>query len=700
MLNIDYIKILPGCHDILKKNLEEGHEYRFNESLDENFFGHNISLHAIVGKNGSGKSSLLEIMFRLINNLSYNLVRHIPRNAADDICYIFGLYAEMGWSIDGKHGVLRCEDAVTTFGFDGTKTHKMTVEERAGQTIFRWDYTFEKEYKLLQEIADNFFYTIVLNYSLQSYVAQDYIGEEMKSGTSNKHKSWDVKDVWINALFHKNDGYMCPINLNPYRDRGHINMNKEMRLTRERVASLLEYYKQEGRALIDDYELHEVIYTYTYEKVNNYFDSQKVVDLLNMKIPTSDEGEFNFRQDSKDVAGNKNENIRRLFSLVLASENESVTTAILREYGIDMSKTEEEYVLCMIYVVCKTLNIGLVYPKYLLLTGKGDSYTAWDALSDECTAHQIDVVKKLVVAIKQEDSHITSKLKKAVRFLKNYDAIKAKLSYCLTIPDENGGFSSVEYREALGIPREKKLTLKEIEDLQPAGIYDQNVMMVHKNQEKPIELSKLSSGERQFVFTLSALIYHLTNLLSVKDGNTKYHCFNLVLDELEICLHPDYQRMFVSRMLNLLVRLGFNQDPYRLNIILCTHSPFTLSDIPKQNIIYMEEGKDVTQRMKQETFGANVNELLAESFFLSKSFMGEFARCKITDLIDYLQGNDTKEKWDDKKALAVINQIGDPLIVQSLLAIRNLHTQEEEDQILQWHKEQIRLIEERRNTNA
>lgn len=96
MFNIDYIKVYEATHQRIRKNLKVGHEYRFEETLEPDFFAYHINVHAIVGKNGSGKSTLLEIMFRLANNLSFVLMKDIPRDAADNLCYVFGLYAEMG----------------------------------------------------------------------------------------------------------------------------------------------------------------------------------------------------------------------------------------------------------------------------------------------------------------------------------------------------------------------------------------------------------------------------------------------------------------------------------------------------------------------------------------------------------------------------------------------------------------------------
>lgn len=50
-----------------------------------------------------------------------------------------------------------------------------------------------------------------------------------------------------------------------------------------------------------------------------------------------------------------------------------------------------------------------------------------------------------------------------------------------------------------------------------------------------------------------------------------------------------------------------------INIMLVTHSPFILSDIPHTNVLCMGEE---TQQVS-ETFGANIIEMLGNSFFLS-----------------------------------------------------------------------------------
>ena len=51
------------------------------------------------------------------------------------------------------------------------------------------------------------------------------------------------KKFWIEALFHKNDGYRTPIVLNPFRERGNIDINVETELAEQRSIAFFSYFK-------------------------------------------------------------------------------------------------------------------------------------------------------------------------------------------------------------------------------------------------------------------------------------------------------------------------------------------------------------------------------------------------------------------------------------------------------------------------
>ena len=92
---IQKIFIHEDCSLKLKKNLES-REYAFCNGLPNDFFGKNISINAIVGMNGYGKSSLLELIFRMINNFSLYLVGTINRGrSAERIFRVDGIHADL-----------------------------------------------------------------------------------------------------------------------------------------------------------------------------------------------------------------------------------------------------------------------------------------------------------------------------------------------------------------------------------------------------------------------------------------------------------------------------------------------------------------------------------------------------------------------------------------------------------------------------
>ena len=77
------ITIGKQCSKALSKGLLPG-TYKLAERLPFDLYGKNISVCAIVGKNGAGKTTLLDILFRIINNVSFWVIgAAIERNAAE-----------------------------------------------------------------------------------------------------------------------------------------------------------------------------------------------------------------------------------------------------------------------------------------------------------------------------------------------------------------------------------------------------------------------------------------------------------------------------------------------------------------------------------------------------------------------------------------------------------------------------------------
>ena len=138
----------------------------------------------------------------------------------------------------------------------------------------------------------------------------------------------------------------------------------------------------------------------------------------------------------------------------------------------------------------------------------------------------------------------------------------------------------------------------------------------------------LSSGAEQLVNLLSRIYIQIEENNKVK--NNKF--ILLVVDEPDIYLHPQWQKQFIQILIDFFKE---NYKDIKFHIIFTTHSPFLLSDIPKENIIFLDKDDKGNCKVvkglkeKKQTFGANIHTLLSDSFFMEDGLIGEFAKNKI-----------------------------------------------------------------------
>lgn len=74
-----------------------------------------------------------------------------------------------------------------------------------------------------------------------------------------------------------------------------------------------------------------------------------------------------------------------------------------------------------------------------------------------------------------------------------------------------------------------------------------------------------------------------------------------------------------------------------VNIIIVTHSPFVLSDVPVAHTLYLKNGH--VYKNDKQTFCGNIHELLGNNFFMDYS-IGDVAKENIEEIIRlYHEGN-------------------------------------------------------------
>ena len=596
--------------------------YSFNDQgVSNDFFAHNVNISAIVGKNGAGKSSLLDIIFRMVNNFSAYLVGNtMKRKSADVIYYIPGLYSELHYQIGDNKGILYNYDNIVALSF-GEKKYLLSDRELMKESRFD-DFVdcYRPTPSKRREIARCFFYTVVMNYALQAYNSSDYQDEKAYGFETDDKIGNDSSGNWMNSLFHKNDGYASPIVLNPYRNDGVIDMKTETSLTRSRLAGIMIEAEKKNRGFIDGYRLHHIEFKFNPYRI-----------LLKMPERFRKEDFVPFENMFRNNYGIRN----------------SMARCVLRNYGININETSSLFVWACIYLVYKTLSITSKYPNYAKYAFLGDKDIIDGTLPNVRDREELGNLIKEILADK---SHITTKIRQTLFFLKNF---KTKDMY-----DETFDYSY--YERWLGKEKEDS-SLEATMVLLPPPIFDSEIYLRRKDEQEEIPFYKLSSGERQFLFMMSSIIYHVMNIKSVPTSRVAYRYLNIVLDEVEMCFHPEYQRTFIYNLLNAIERLHLNTY-CSFNIIITTHSPFLLSDIPQSNVLYMEKGEVVDKSKMQNPFAANVNDILYQSFFLSNGFMGEFAKKKIIKMVNEVNNN----KFDKQKTRELVGLVGEPILKERL----------------------------------
>jgi len=174
----------------------------------------------------------------------------------------------------------------------------------------------------------------------------------------------------------------------------------------------------------------------------------------------------------------------------------------------------------------------------------------------------------------------------------------------------------------------------------------------------------LSSGENNLLRLFTSLYYIFErDFANEKNGECKIYNYDrrggrivcdslvLVMDEADLTYHPDWQRRFISVITAFLQEIYPKECCKEMQILLSTHSPLLLGDMPQHNVIYLKTNEitgttEVDNSGRLETFGQNIHLILRDSFFLHKGTIGEFVGKKIQDITNGLESiRMFVEKW-------------------------------------------------------
>ena len=605
-----------------------------------------ISLCAVVGRNGAGKSSIVELLVRTINNLAAALLGEgYNFSAAEHLHFIDYVFADLCFQIGNVVYILEAHGRHITL-----KYYRASVKHYYVYKAFRAYYILDqngidrssvplKKHREGRRILKTLFYTMVCNYSLYGFNYRDYLSEATPAARLHalhvKANDGQLTEdsVWLKGIFHKNDGYQTPIVLHPMREDGRLNVVKENALAKERLSALLFYKDSAGnyplRTINGD--LH-VVALHICPTQNRKFSQENMLNVLDIST----------RQ-------NVSKNYDHVRDLVLSYWDEKYD--ILKK---GVGKTYKDDALN--YIVYKTLKIVKNYKKYKPI---------FNLLSKD--QFKYEELRTKLEPLAQDYSHITKKLFQTINYLTTSMYADANNYYNLDMLEQNMDANGMKVRF-----KGKDTIIKQ--NLLPPPIFDVDLILTKDADGNGIiPFNSISSGERQIAYTISNLMYHLVNVDSEWNDNyrkdkdhlevIKYRYMNVIFDEVELYFHPEMQRQFTNIMMKTLKSVRFT-NMRGINIMMVTHSPFVLSDIPDNNVLCLGEGDN----MVTKTLGGNIMEMLSSSFFMNNS-IGDAIKEEISEIVTLYnkavrEGQNVKAEYAYKKVRMryVCNNLGDEFL--------------------------------------
>ena len=601
----------------------------------------NIGISAIIGQNGTGKSTIVDTIIRLVNNLAAAIIGEgYVYSSAQHLHYIENVYASLAVYIDTKIRILTCMGDVLYVATYETDVRKLA--EAVDENTERYYHSIttdvlrgtEPKNELLppqdglRHVLRDWFYTMVGNYSLYAYNYRDYSEEKTSDAKltllrqTRPEDNKEEDEYWLKGVFHKNDGYQTPVVIHPMRNKGYVNAAQVNYLGKQNLISLAfeeNAHQERGGGkfpfrVIN--QTHHLVAFYFYPLEANEYDG--FVDGI-MKV------KFDLTEEQKKRFGDVEKPIKEFWA-------KSIGVTVINNPKSRVEKRAWDY------VAYKTIKIFWNYKHY---------QEAWNNLDGE---YDEELLEKHLETLLKDSSHRTLKLRQTLAYLRFHSENDYYMNKDVVVDlDDIYAWMSSKVGEQLYPGKDYHKI--DIDDLLPPPYPITNVVLQlvdneHLEEYKEIKnkslniipFAGLSAGERQIAYTLGNIVYHLKNIESAKQDfnidpnhleSLKYDYVNIMLDEVELYFHPDLQRRFVGLLLDAIKGLKL-ESTSGINVTLITHSPFVLSDIPSENIMFLTRDKENV--LEGNTFAANIHDLFNNTFFLPYT-VGELARKEISDIV-------------------------------------------------------------------
>lgn len=305
------------------------------------------------------------------------------------------------------------------------------------------------------------------------------------------------------------------------------------------------------------------------------------------------------------------------------------------------------------------------------------------------------VVLSMAALIFQEDDHkleIESEIKRIGQGINNFDDMTTRVEYLLKVTNalffhlnrgrvnhHQADFYNIFIHQLLKLQNarysssysEFEIDMGSDESLYHVFLQFETLMYTTESSRYPniieplsIYFMNLSDGEIEFVDILSEVSQALD---TAKSSN--YNKIYLLIDEPDSKLHPEWQRLLINEFIGICGEDRYR--PLKTHLILTTHSPFLISDVPSDHVFQIHEeiqnGTRIhTVKNSSNSFMTHIYDLLKDNFFLDYT-IGEYAKNYIIQIKDRIdQFVCEMSSVEHERIIQMIEIIDNPLIKSNL----------------------------------
>lgn len=542
---------------------EDKEELTINENKDYvNIFPENINITAIVGENGSGKSSLVK---SFISGINYNTISYDSRRKL--ACYL-----------NYERNLIYIHTYIQNLNIKSNISYE--IENHQG-SFYKTDKGFEKEK------FESFYYLYQPNLDMENDLYNGFEYNEkiiIYTEPNKRNKKIDLLD--INTKIKR---YILQYLVN----------TKGTKFQHSIFFNPTEIYFQKNR---------EIFYRFLPKKYENEYLSFKKNNTSNILL------------------------LMKLDIIIYFFFNNELFN------NLQPNSTLNELEKLKNHLSFKISNQSIKY-NFLLL--EKESNNILNSIGD--TRDQI----------KNNHNYSNDELSVFLNEIENIFLSIRDIEHLanLCTLDVNNHYNARYYVNMKKFSQESADILKHLPNHLSLGFYEKNRRA----------LSDLSSGEQNIL----KILYSIENIIHLRKNKSK--TINIFLDEIENTLHPNWQK----KLIHILIE-QFKEYKIQMNFYISSHSPFILSDLPKENVIFLEKGKQVYPfEDGKQTFGANIHTLLSHGFFMKDRLMGEFAKDKISQILFLLSNKIGPINIPTKQIKPIIEIIGEDFLREKLLKMYN-----------------------------